>query len=88
VLLSDLLAMKEIHITEENIGQWPKFKNLLETGKVVFDKRGVLRYRHGAPAGKLILVRVKNDGTPVYKESANEWFDPESNTARDFVWPE
>jgi hypothetical protein len=36
----------------------------------------------------MILVRIAKDGTPVYKESAEEWFDPESPRAHEFVWPQ
>jgi hypothetical protein len=46
-----------------------------------------LTYKHGAPVGRMILVRIGKDGTPIYKESAAEWFDPESQKAREFVWP-
>jgi hypothetical protein len=47
-----------------------------------------LRYRHGAPVGKMKLMRINKDGTPRYAEAADEWFDPESPKARAFVWPE
>ena len=40
-----------------------------------------------APVGRMMLVRIKKDGTPMYKESAQGWFDPESQVARDFIWP-
>ena len=78
----------EIVLTSSNIGQWPKFKQLCDDGKILFDKKGMLRYQHGAPVGKLILVRIAKDGTPDYKESAAEWFDPGSKRAQEFVWPE
>jgi hypothetical protein len=78
----------EVILTVANVGQWPAFKKLLEDGKIVADKLGRLRYRHGAPVGKMILVRVAKDGTPRYRESAEEWFDPDSPRAREFVWPE
>jgi len=78
----------EIIVTLDNIAQWPKFKKLLDDGKIVADKKGRLRYRHGAPVGSLILTRVLKDGTARYQESAKEWFDPESQKAREFVWPE
>jgi hypothetical protein len=35
----------------------------------------------------MILARINKDGTPIYKESAKEWFDPDSQRAREFVWP-
>jgi hypothetical protein len=78
----------EIVLTLSNIAEWPKFKKLLDEGTIVADKKGTLRYLHGAPVGKLILVRIAKDGTPHYKESAAEWFDPDSKRAREFVWPE
>ncbi|HOP43218.1 MAG TPA: hypothetical protein PLA11_06820 [Flavobacteriales bacterium] len=78
----------EVQLTLENIAMWPKFKKLLDEGKIVADKKGRLRYPHGAPVGKLILTSTQKDGTGCYKESAEEWFDPGSQRARDFVWPE
>jgi hypothetical protein len=75
-------------LTVANVGEWPAFQQLLNDGKFVADKRGRLRYRHGAPVGKMILVRVNKDGTPRYRESAEEWFDPDSPRARAFVWAE
>jgi hypothetical protein len=78
----------EIVLTMSNVAAWPKFKQLLDDGKIIADKQGRLRYRHGAPVGRLILVRTNNDGTPVYRESALECFDPESKRAKEFVWPE
>ena len=78
----------EITITLGNIDRWPKFKKLLDDGKIVADKKGRLRFLHGAPVGRLILTRILKDGTPRYQESAEGWFDPESQKAREFVWPE
>jgi len=78
---------KEIILTESNIANWPKFKQLFDDGKIVPDKTGRLRYKHGAPVGRLILVRTLKDGTPRYQETADEWFDPDSQRAREFVWP-
>jgi len=78
---------KVIELTPNNIHLWPGFNELLRKGKIVIDKKGRLRYPHGSPVGKLILVKMKKDGTPIYKESAKEWFDPESPMAKSFVWP-
>jgi hypothetical protein len=78
----------EVVLTLSNVGYWPAFKKLLDEGKLVADKKGRLRYPHGAPVGKMILVRINKDGTPRYAESAQEWFDPGSQKAREFVWPE
>ncbi len=78
----------EIALTLSNVAQWPKFKKLLDEGKILADKTGRLRYRHGAPVGRLILTRILKDGTARYQESAKEWFDPDSQRAREFVWPE
>lgn len=77
-----------IVITTENINEWPAFKALLGSGKIVPDKHGRLRYVHGAPVGKMMLSGVHPDGAPRYKESAEEWFDPDSERARTFSWPE
>jgi len=77
----------EICLTIENVNQWPRFKKLLDDGKISADKTGRLRYLHGAPVGKLILTKISKDGTPHYAESATEWFDPDSPKARSFVWP-
>jgi hypothetical protein len=79
---------REVVLTLSNVGDWPAFKKLFDEGKVVADKKGRLRYSHGAPVGKMILVRVNKDGTPRYRESADEWFDPGSPRARQFVWPD
>lgn len=81
-------APSEIVISLSNVAQWPQFKRLLDDGKIVADKRGRLRYLHGAPVGRLILARTLKDGTPRYQESTDEWFDPDSQRAREFVWPE
>ncbi len=78
---------KRIRVTSHNIDQWPKFKELLDKDKVKFDSLGRLRYLHGAPVGDLVLNRISKDGTPIYKESAAEWFDPDSPKASRFVWP-
>jgi hypothetical protein len=77
----------EIILTTTNIAAWPKYKKLLDDGKIVADATGRLRYKHGAPVGKLILTRIANDGTPCYQESAKEWFDPDSPKAKEFIWP-
>jgi hypothetical protein len=42
---------------------------------------------HGAPVGDMILTSVNKDGVPIYKESTEEWFDQESQKAKDFIWP-
>ena len=76
----------EIVLTLSNIHEWPAFKRLLDEGKIVADRKGRLRYPHGAPVGKMILVRIAKDEAPRYKESADEWFHPESMAAREFVW--
>ena len=70
-----------------NVASWPRFKRLFDDGKIIADRTGRLRYKHGAPVGKLILVRVLKDGAPRYTESADEWFDPDSQRAGEFVWP-
>ena len=78
----------EIVLTASNVVNWPKFKKLFDDGKIIADKTGRLRYQHGAPVGRLILARTLKDGTPHYTESAEEWFDPGSKRAQEFVWPE
>jgi len=78
---------QRIRLTPENVGQWPNFARLLKEGKIKFDSTGRLRYEHGAPVGDLVLTRTKKDGIPIYKESATEWFDSESQKAKEFVWP-
>ena len=81
------MNQKEIVLTLANVAAWPAFQALLDQGKLVADCTGRLRYPHGAPVGKLILVGINKDGTPKYKESAAEWFDPDSERAKRFVWP-
>lgn len=79
---------REVILTASNVSDFPSFKRLLDEGKIVADNQGRLRYLHGTPVGKMILVRVDKDGRPRYAESAEEWFDPDSPKAREFVWPE
>jgi hypothetical protein len=78
----------EIILTVSNVSELPKFQKLLDDGKIIPDKRGRLRYPHGAPVGRLILTGTAKDGTPRYQESAEEWFDPGSPRAQEFVWPD
>ena len=79
---------KVIALDGDNLHLWPAFQKLLDYGKIKVDRKGRLRYSHGAPVGKLILVAINKDGDPVYHESAEEWFDPDSQTAREFFWPD
>jgi len=76
-----------IEFTRENIRMFPVYDKMVTEGKARFDGKGRLRYAHGAPVGKMMLVRVNKDGTPIYKEVASEWFDPDSPKAAAFVWP-
>ena len=78
--------MLRIGLSQHSIKIFPKFETLLKDNKIKFDSTGRLRYLHGAPVGDMILIRINKDGTPIYKESAEEWFDPESQMAKDFVW--
>ena len=78
---------ERIRLTISNISQWTTFEKTLKENKIKFDRNGRLRYLHGAPVGDLILTKMKKDGTPIYKESASEWFDPESKKSQEFVWP-
>ena len=79
--------LKRTRLSKENIIYFPKFESLLIDNKIKYDSNGRLRYLHGAPVGDMILIRVNKDGTLIYKVSAEEWFDPESPEAKDFVWP-
>jgi hypothetical protein len=76
-----------ITLTKDNVDRFPSFKRLLDEGKVIVDATGRLRYPHGAPVGELVLTKTLKDGSPRYKESAEEWFDPDSPKAKTFVWP-
>ena len=87
LFLNEKSPPREIELTQANYSKWPNWKKLVAEGKVIIDARGKLRYPHGAPVGKLILVRINKDGAPIYKESASEWFDPDSPMAEKFVWP-
>ncbi len=75
-----------VRLTEENLSNWPSFQELYDQGKLKFDGEGRLRYLHGAPVGDLILSRINKDGKAIYRELANEWFDPESEMAESFEW--
>tara|TARA_R110002050_G_scaffold285852_1_gene435719 strand:- start:1254 stop:1547 length:294 start_codon:yes stop_codon:yes gene_type:complete len=79
---------ERVQLTVQNIENWRYYSDMLKNGRIKFDKEGILRYNHGAPVGDLVLIRVNKDGTPKYKESAQEWFDPESVKAQNFKWPE
>lgn len=87
ILELDELNMDRIRITKENIKNWPKFEALLNDGKIKFDSTGRLRYLHGAPVGDLIQTRTDKQGQPIFREIALEWFDPESQKAKEFIWP-
>jgi hypothetical protein len=78
--------MERIRITKDNIDNWPKFQALFNDGKIKFDSTGRLRYLHGAPVGDLIQTRTDKKG-PIFQEIAEEWFDPESQRAKEFIWP-
>lgn len=69
---------QRVRITPENISNWSKINAAFQTGQTKFDSQNRLRYLHGAPVGDLILIRIAKNGEPIYKESAEEWFDPES----------
>jgi len=77
----------EIRLTKKTIKDFPKFEALLNDGKIKFDSKGRLRYLHGAPVGDLIHTKTDKNGNKIYKEIAEEWFDPESQAAKEFVWP-
>ena len=79
--------MDRIRITKDNIKNWPKFDALLYEGKIKFDSTGRLRYLHGAPVGDLIRTRTDKKGEPIFQEIADDWFDPESPKAKEFIWP-
>ncbi|WP_298115112.1 hypothetical protein [Flavobacterium sp.] len=79
-------TLTQIRFTKDNIKNFPKYEALLIDGKIKFDSSGRLRYLHGAPVGDMLLIRMNKDGKAVYKESAKEWFDPESQKAKDFFW--
>lgn len=79
--------MERIRITKKNIKNWPKFETLLKEDKIRFDSQGRLRYLHGAPVGDLIQTKAGKNGEPIYQEVAEEWFDPESRKAKEFIWP-
>jgi hypothetical protein len=78
---------ERLRLTRDNLSEWPAFQGLFDDGKVRFDSAGRLRYLHGAPVGDLILVRANKQGQPIYRESAEEWFDPDSPAAETFEWP-
>jgi len=77
--------MDRIRITKDNIKNWPKFDALLNDGKIKFDSTGRLRYLHCAPVGDLIQTRTDKKGQPIFQEIAEEWFDPESPKAKEFI---
>jgi hypothetical protein len=79
--------LERIRITSDNISNWPKIDATFQSGQTKFDSKKRLRYLHGAPVGDFIIVDITKDGKPIYKESTEEWFDPESQKAKDFIWP-
>ena len=78
--------MGKIRITKDNIRSFSKFEALLNDGKIKFHSTGRLRYLHGAPVGDLIQTRTVKRGQPIFQESTEEWFDPESQKAKEFIW--
>jgi len=44
-----------------------------------------LHYLHGAPGGDMIVTGKDKNENPVYQEFADEWFDPESQKAKEFA---
>jgi len=78
--------VERVRITPENISYWSKINAVFQSGQTKFDSQKRLRYLHGAPVGDLILIRLAKNGEPIYKESAEEWFDPESQKAINFIW--
>ena len=78
--------MERIRITKDNIKNFPKFEALYKDGKLKFDSNGRLRYLHGAPVGDLIQTRTDKNEQPIFQEIVEEWFDPESKKAKEFVW--
>jgi len=77
---------ERVRITPENISNWSKIDAAFKSGQTKFDSQKRLRYLHGAPVGDLILIKVAKNGEPIYKESVEEWFDPESQKAINFIW--
>ena len=75
-----------VEVTKDNVENWPKWKALFDAGKILSDERGRLRYPHGAPVGRMMLTGTDKDGTPIYRESTDEWFDPDSPKAEAFEW--
>ena len=78
--------MNQIRITKDNISLFPKYEKLLHDNKIKFDSLGRLRYLHGAPIGDLIQIKIDQNGKPIFQEISDEWFDPESEKAKKFVW--
>jgi hypothetical protein len=81
-----MTGLQKIRITKEYLHNWPKVAALVKNGGAKFDSVGRLRYLHGAPVGDMIFIRKNKDGTLIYQESAEEWFDPETQKAKDFIW--
>jgi len=79
--------MDRIRITKDNIKNWPKLEDLVNDGKIKFDSTGRLRYLHGAPVGDLIQTGINKKGQSVFQETTEEWFDPVSENAKEFIWP-
>ena len=78
--------MNQIRITKDNISLFPKYEKLLHDNKIKFDSLGRLRYLHGAPIGDLIQIKIDQKGKPIFQEISDEWFDPESEKAKNFIW--
>ncbi len=86
-ILGRYTTMERIRITKKNIKNWQDFEKLLNDNKIKFDTKGRLRYLHGAPVGDLIQIRTDENGNPIFQEITEEWFDPESQKAKEFFWP-
>ncbi|WP_182498402.1 hypothetical protein [Sphingobacterium cellulitidis] len=79
---------EKIRIESDNIKYLSKIDKPFGDGKVKFDAHGRLGYLHGSPVCDMIFVRNDISDNIIYREIAEEWFDPESQKARDFKWPE
>ena len=79
---------QEFELSVSNVERFPKYNQLFLDGKIVADSNGRLRYPHGAPVGKMVLSPKSTKDKPMYRESAAEWFDEDSERAKQFVWPD
>lgn len=65
-----------------------KIFNSKPSRRIRLSKENIVNWPYYFKRLKEGKLKFDKDGTPKYKESADEWFDPNGDKAKKFVWPE